>query len=32
MTRINCMVYIEEVEEQMTELEMSGLNAEALEV
>lgn len=28
---MNCMVYMEETEEQMTELELSGLNAEALE-
>ena len=29
---MKCMVYMEETEEQMTELELSGLNAEALEV
>ncbi|MDE5803778.1 MAG: hypothetical protein K2I22_12765 [Lachnospiraceae bacterium] len=28
---MKCMVYMEETEEQMTELELSGLNAEALE-
>lgn len=28
---MHCMIYREEREEQMTELELSGLNAEALE-
>lgn len=28
---MNCMIYREEREGQMTELELSGLNAEALE-